>query len=141
MFQVLLGNTDAHAKNLSFYMTAAGPVQAPAYDLLCGALYKTDSVSQTYAMAIGDAFSTEELSAYEWARFCVTTGINPTLIGREIERSVKAVRAQLPRVLEEVLGDGAVSKVVSRIAEVVDAECTRQLTLAPFIKAMLNSAR
>lgn len=116
-------------------MTAAGPVQAPAYDLLCGALYKTDSVSQTYAMAIGDAFSTEELSAYEWARFCVTTGINPTLIGREIERSVKAVRAQLPRVLEEVLGDGAVSEVVSRIAEVVDAECTRQLTLAPFIKA------
>ena len=29
VFQVLLGNTDAHAKNLSFYMTVAGPVQAP----------------------------------------------------------------------------------------------------------------
>ncbi len=141
VFQVLLGNTDAHAKNLSFYMTAAGPVQAPAYDLVCGALYKADNVSQTYAMAIGDAFSTEELSAYEWAQFCVATEINPTLVRREIERGVKAIRTHLPRVSQEVLHDGAVSEVANRIAEVVETECARQLTLAPLIKAMLDSAR
>lgn len=141
VFQVLLGNTDAHAKNLSFYMTTAGPVLAPAYDLLCGALYQADNVSQTYAMAIGDAFSTEELSAYEWAQFCVATEINPTLVRREIERSVKAIRTQLPSVAEEVLRDGAVSGVISRIVDVVETECTRQLTLAPLIKAMLGSAR
>jgi len=141
VFQVLLGNTDAHAKNLSFYMTAAGPVQAPAYDLLCGSLYKADNVSQTYAMAVGDAFSTEELSAYEWAQFCLATKTNPTLVRRELERSVKAIRTQLPRVAEEVLRDGAVSGVVSRITDVVEAECSRQLTLAPLIKDMLASAR
>lgn len=141
VFQVLLGNTDAHAKNLSFYMTGAGPMQAPAYDLLCGALYKADNVSQTYAMAIGDAFSTEELSAYEWAQFCVATHIHPTLVRREIERGVKTIRAQLPRVSAAVLRDGAVSEVVSRITEVVEAECARQLALAPLIKAMQGSAR
>jgi len=141
VFQVLLGNTDAHAKNLSFYMTAAGPVQAPAYDMLCGALYKADNVSQTYALAIGDAFSTEELSAYEWAQFCVATNTNPTLLRREIERGVKAIRTQLPRVAEEVLRDGAVRGVVSRITDVVEVECSRQLTLAPLIKDMLASAR
>lgn len=141
VFQVLLGNTDAHAKNLSFYMTADGPVQAPAYDLLCGSLYKADNVSGTYAMAIGDAFSTEELSAYEWAQFCLATKTNPTLVRRELERSVKAIRTQLPRVAEEVLRDGAVSGVVSRITDVVVAECSRQLTLAPLIKDMLVSAR
>lgn len=141
VFQVLLGNTDAHAKNLSFYMTAAGPLQAPAYDLLCGALYKTENVSQTYAMAIGDAFGTEELSAYEWAQFCLATKINPTLVRRELERSVKTIRVQLPRVAEEVLCDGAVSGVVSQISDVVEAECSRQLTLAPLIKDMLDVAR
>lgn len=140
VFQVLLGNTDAHAKNLSFYMTAAGPVQAPAYDLVCSALYK-DNVSQAYAMAIGDAFSTEELSAYEWAQFCVATETNPTLVRREIERSVKAVRAQLPLVTQEVIREGALSKVVKRISEVVETECARQLALAPHIKDMLSSAR
>ena len=141
VFQVLLGNTDAHAKNLSFYMTVAGPVQAPAYDLLCGALYKADNVSQTYAMAIGDAFSTEELSAYEWAQFCVATNTNPTLVRREIERGVKAIRAQLPQASDAVLRDGAVSEVVSRITEVLEAECSRQLTLAPLIRETLDSAR
>lgn len=141
VFQVLLGNTDAHAKNLSFYMTSAGPTQAPAYDLLCGTLYKTENVSQTYAMAIGDAFSTEELSAYEWAQFCVATRTNPTLVRKEIERSVKAIRTQLPRVAEEALRDGAENGVVSRITDVVELECSRQLTLAPFINDMLASAR
>jgi len=141
VFQVLLGNTDAHAKNLSFYMTVAGPIQAPAYDLLCGALYKADNVSQSYAMAIGDAFSTEELSAYEWAQFCVATKTNPTLVRKEIERGVKAIRTQLPQVSGMVLRDGAVSEVVNRIIEVVEAECSRQLTLAPLIKEMLDSAR
>lgn len=141
VFQVLLGNTDAHAKNLSFYMTGTGPVQAPAYDLLCGALYKAGNVSQTYAMAIGDAFSTEELSAYEWAQFCVATNTNPTLVRREIERDVKAIRTQLPKVSEEVIRHGAVREVVSRITDVVEAECSRQLALAPLIKDMLPSAR
>lgn len=141
VFQVLLGNTDAHAKNLSFYMTAAGPVQAPAYDLVCSALYKDSGVSQTYAMAIGDAFSTEELSAYEWAQFCVATKTNPTLVRREIERSVKAVRTQLPLVSQEVIREGALSEVVKRIAEVVETECSRQLDLAPHIKEMLSSAQ
>lgn len=141
VFQVLLGNTDAHAKNLSFYMTVAGPAQAPAYDLLCGAIYKAGNVSQTYAMAIGDAFSTQELSAYEWAQLCVATHTNPTLVRREIERGVKAIRTQLPRVADAVLRGGAMSEVVSRITEVVEAECARQFTLAPLIKEMLGSAR
>ena len=141
VFQVLLGNTDAHAKNLSFYMTAAGPVQAPAYDLVCGALYKADNVSQTYAMAIGDAFSTEELSAYEWAQFCVAAGVNPSLVRKEIERGAKAIQTQLPQVSEAVLRDGAVRDVVSRITEGVEAECSRQLSLAPRIKDMMDSAR
>jgi serine/threonine-protein kinase HipA len=141
VFQVLIGNTDAHAKNLSFYMTGEGPVQAPAYDLLCGTLYKMDKVSQTYAMAIGDAFSTEELSAYAWAQFCVATQTHPALVRREIERSVKALRTQLPRVSEEVLRDGAVRGVVSLITDVVETECSRQITLAPRIKEMLASAQ
>jgi serine/threonine protein kinase HipA of HipAB toxin-antitoxin module len=36
LFQVLIGNTDAHAKNLSFYFGPQGLVLAPAYDLVSG---------------------------------------------------------------------------------------------------------
>ena len=141
VFQVLLGNTDAHAKNLSFHMTAAGPVQAPAYDLVCGALYREGNVSQAYAMAIGDAFGTEELTPYEWAQFCVATGVSPSLVRKELERGVKLIRTRLPGVATAVQQEGAVPEVIQRITEVVEAECVRQLALAPHIKDMMAVAR
>ncbi|MDD5036368.1 MAG: HipA domain-containing protein, partial [Methylococcaceae bacterium] len=39
IFQVLIGNTDAHGKNLSFFLDAGGLRLAPAYDLVCCLLY------------------------------------------------------------------------------------------------------
>ncbi|MGV0953509.1 MAG: HipA domain-containing protein [Fluviibacter sp.] len=140
IFQVLLGNADAHAKNLSFYMTASGPVQAPAYDLICSALYPTQ-VSQNFAMAVGDAFATEELSAYEWAQFCVATETNPTQVRKEIERSVGLILKHLPKVAEEAIGAGALAEVVNGIAAIVRAQCDRQLTLAPKIRGMMPGAQ
>jgi hypothetical protein len=62
-------------------------------------------------------------------------------VRREIERSVKATRTQLPSVSEDILRDGAVRGVVSLITDVVEKECARQITLAPRIKAMLASAQ
>lgn len=83
----------------------------------------------------------DSVDGYEWAQFCVATNTNPTLVRREIERGVKAIRTQLPHVSGMVLRDGAVSEVVNRIIEVVEAECSRQLSLAPLIKEVLDSAR
>jgi serine/threonine-protein kinase HipA len=133
---VLLGNADAHAKNLSFFMTAAGPVQAPAYDLTCSALYPAQ-VSQTFAMAVGDAFSTEELSAYEWAQFCAATDTHPTQVRKEIERSVRLIRRQLPAVRAAAMDAGAVEAVIESISTIVEQQCRRQLELAPQIREMM----
>ena len=136
VFQVLLGNADAHAKNLSFFMTAAGPVQAPAYDLTCSALYPAQ-VSQTFAMAVGDAFSTEELSAYEWAQFCAATDTHPTQVRKEIERSVRLIRRHLPAVRAAAMDVGAVEAVIESISAIVEQQCRRQLELAPQIREMM----
>ena len=136
VFQVLLGNADAHAKNLSFFMTAAGPVQAPAYDLTCSALYPAQ-VSQTFAMAVGDAFSTEELSAYEWAQFCAATDTHPTQVRKEIERRVRLIRRHLPAVRAAAMEVGAVEAVIESISAIVEQQCRRQLELAPQIREMM----
>ncbi|WP_206600326.1 HipA domain-containing protein [Chromobacterium sphagni] len=44
VFNVLVGNTDAHLKNLSFFMTSSGIDLTPTYDLLSEAVYETDAV-------------------------------------------------------------------------------------------------
>ena len=63
LFQVLIGNTDAHAKNLSFFSTAGGLSIAPAYDLVNVLALADEGIETSYAMAIGDAFRYEDLNA------------------------------------------------------------------------------
>ena len=50
IFNYLIGNTDAHAKNFSVYLTNDGITLTPAYDLLCSSIYDCD---QRIAMKIG----------------------------------------------------------------------------------------
>jgi serine/threonine-protein kinase HipA len=46
VFNVLVGNTDAHLKNLSFLMSPAGIRLAPFYDLICTAVYDTPALGE-----------------------------------------------------------------------------------------------
>jgi len=46
VFNVLVGNTDAHLKNLSFLVSQAGIQLAPFYDLICTAVYDTPAFDQ-----------------------------------------------------------------------------------------------
>ncbi|SFB54685.1 HipA domain-containing protein [Azotobacter beijerinckii] len=46
VFNVLVGNTDAHLKNLSFLASHAGIQLAPFYDLICTAVYDTPAFDQ-----------------------------------------------------------------------------------------------
>lgn len=46
-FNVLVGNSDAHLKNLSFLVSRDGIQLAPFYDLLCVAAYATPSYQKT----------------------------------------------------------------------------------------------
>jgi hypothetical protein len=119
-------------------MTPDGPAQAPAYDVVCSSIYTTDEISQNLAMAVGDAFGLEELSALEWAQFCALTGINPTLVRREIERGVKAITNAIDYVAAETIDFGADRAVIEAITAVVERESARQLEFAPAIREMMD---
>lgn len=55
LFNFLIGNADAHAKNSSLLYEEPGraPILAPAYDLVCTRIYPT--LTEDFAMAIGAA--------------------------------------------------------------------------------------
>ena len=54
MFQYLIGNCDAHGKNVSFFCKPAGLSLAPSYDLVSVVQY--DGLDHRLAMAYGDKF-------------------------------------------------------------------------------------
>jgi len=53
LFNLIIGNADAHGKNLSFFIKKEGISVAPYYDLLSNLMHK--GVDHEFAMAYGDA--------------------------------------------------------------------------------------
>lgn len=130
IFQVLIGNTDAHGKNLSFFVDATGLRLAPAYDLVCTAALDDPQLGNTYAMAIGDAFTLEDLSAFEWASFAKAAGLPGALVGRQLKLIAERVLAALPDIGDSSMPD----EVRKRLCEVIGLNCERQLAVADGVK-------
>lgn len=136
IFQILIGNTDAHAKNLSFFSTKAGLVLSPAYDLVSGIAFQSETIDKTYAMAIGDAFSTAEISPYEWANFATECKLSLKLVSKELEQMARLVLKVIEDVKQKALHDGAEPHHLSLVADTIKAECQRQLTMAPQVRGV-----
>jgi serine/threonine-protein kinase HipA len=132
IFQVLIGNTDAHAKNVSFFSDSAGLRLAPAYDLVCGLVF-SDVVASTMAMAIGDNFDPRGLGAYDWAQMARQCGLAPRLVAKELQRMASEARAQLPALTSALKEEGADEAMMTRVAQIVVAQCEGALKAAPEI--------
>ncbi len=99
LFNILVGNTDAHGKNWSFFVgPQAGLLTlAPAYDLVDVESVAHDHMSTTFAMGIGDAFTPDEVTPFEWARMAVQCNVAP----RHLATRLKALSWMLPRLLRD----------------------------------------
>jgi serine/threonine-protein kinase HipA len=133
IFQVLIANADAHAKNLSFYSSAEGLSLAPAYDLVSMHAFESTALERTYAMAIGDAFSVEEISPFEWALFAERCKLPRALVARELAMLSDRVRSSLEPLGLVTIAEGAERTVIDRLIAGIAQECERQKNLAPSI--------
>lgn len=125
IFQVLIGNTDAHGKNVSFFCDGRGLRLAPAYDLVC--MDALDAgFSHTYAMAIGDAFSEDALTPYEWAHFGHLCKLSFRLVAHELDGLAGQVISVMDAFLADMIGQSVPAAVAQRFQELVLATCTRQ---------------
>ncbi len=105
LFQLLIGNNDAHAKNISFFVSRKGIEVAPAYDLLNTAIYG-NQYDQDLAMSIGDAFKIDDIFAYQLAEMCDDCGLPLRQVALSLEalcKSLLTVLHSLP--LETMLVD------------------------------------
>lgn len=87
LFQFLIGNSDAHGKNFSFFVQPQGLEPAPWYDLVSVVQYP--GIDHELAMAYGDAFTLEEVRAFQLADFAQRCGVDRRLLKREAARLAK----------------------------------------------------
>jgi serine/threonine-protein kinase HipA len=87
LFQFLIGNSDAHGKNFSFFVRRQGLEPAPWYDLVSVVQYP--GIDHEIAMAYGDAFAFGEVGAFQLADFAKRCKVDRRLLKREATRLAK----------------------------------------------------
>ena len=81
-FNYLIGNMDAHAKNLSFLYHSRQIRLAPFYDLLCTNIYA--ELSQKLAMKIGKENRLEWMMERHWERFADDVNIDYKVLKKQL---------------------------------------------------------
>lgn len=94
----LIGNADAHAKNLSFIITKDGPRLSPFYDILCTHIYP--ELDSRYAMKVGGENRPQWIKTRHWERLAESIQVKPTLIYSAIEQMLKKYFNILPNLLD-----------------------------------------
>jgi len=81
-FNYLIGNMDAHAKNLSFIYHRRQIRLAPFYDMMCTNIY--ENLSQKLAMKIGGENRLEWIMERHWKRFAEEIKISPEILRKRL---------------------------------------------------------
>ncbi|VAW46727.1 Toxin HigB / Protein kinase domain of HipA [hydrothermal vent metagenome] len=77
IFNLIIGNSDAHGKNISFFVTRNSFLLAPFYDLV-SVIFEALSIPKLeteLAMAIGDNFNINKVTAYDLLCMCEENNI------------------------------------------------------------------
>lgn len=98
IFNVIVGNADAHGKNFSLLYRRTGPRLAPLYDLLSTAFYP--ELSAAFAMRIGRRSTLGELDAKGWKRFAADAGIGWPLVRQRVGEIGARIEATMPGVAD-----------------------------------------
>lgn len=94
LINLCLGNSDAHGKNISFFVNKSTLTLAPFYDIVNVKLYTT--YDQDLAMAIGNEFDIEALKPYDLAMHCNTLNIKQ----QQLALSFKTISTRIRKELE-----------------------------------------
>jgi serine/threonine-protein kinase HipA len=100
VFNVLACNTDAHAKNYSIIIRAAGSTLAPLYDVMCGEVW--ENVTKNLAQKIAGKNRGDHLKERHWRRFARDCGLNPKQVIDRVSALAKSAIAEAKAAASEV---------------------------------------
>lgn len=127
VFNALVGNHDAHAKNFSLlYEAGMRPKLAPLYDILSTAVY--DNLTPKMAMKLGSKYKFTEVQAGHWDQFAQAAGLSKA----QTKKRVLRLAHDLPAAARELQGslpfaDQSIVATIVKLIEQRSALTTRRL--------------
>lgn len=99
VFNVLVGNMDGHAKNLSLLISDGNTSLAPFYDLVCTAVYP---LSPRFAFKIGNENRPYWMTALRWERFAAEINVKPQFVFKTQRDIIDRIESALPIVTQRL---------------------------------------
>ncbi len=129
IFNALIGNHDAHAKNFSLLYSGKISVLAPFYDTLSTAVYPT--LTPKMAMKIGSKYKFSEVQARHWEQFAQSAGLAKAQARKRILGFAKSLPTAARSLQQTTDTSFAGNAVVERIIVLIEQRCAltvRRLT-------------
>ena len=138
LFNALLGNSDAHLKNLSCFLTPKGYELAPIYDLLCTAIYSEpgEHLLSDLSQPMGNAKKLGELSYDDILKFGSDLGLPARLCDKEIRKMLAVI---IPEANQLYKSTEANKYVQNKAGELRMLRQITELVVKEMVKLVQNS--
>jgi len=121
IFNCLVGNNDAHAKNFSLLYGKNGAQLAPLYDVLSTAVYS--DLSDKMAMKIGNKYRFHELHARHWVQMAQAAQLGAP----QLKRRVLEIAGKLPHLAiglqTQFEAKGWGHSIIAEICKLIEERC------------------
>jgi len=121
IFNLIVGNADAHGKNFSLLYDGGETRLAPLYDLLCTAAYP--DVATRLAMQFADASDLKEFTPRLWDRFAKIIEVGAPYLRRRLFRLGQLVLREADGVAGRIANQGFDGDALGRFAEIARSRC------------------
>jgi serine/threonine-protein kinase HipA len=121
IFNALIGNHDAHGKNLSLLYEGSKATLTPYYDLLSTAIYP--NLTEKMAMKIGSKYKFTELQAKHWDQFAESGGLSKA----QTRKRILSLANKLPNQARMLQADNQFqfdkNELIQEIITLIESRC------------------
>lgn len=118
IFNALIGNNDAHAKNFSLLYDRPKPRLAPFYDILCTCVYP--DLNDKMAMKIGGKYSFNDLFPRHWEAFAKESGLSPAQLKKRFSQMAGLVPKEARKLLQSFTDSGWGHDILENIVTIIE---------------------
>lgn len=113
VFNNIIGNNDAHGKNISLLLLQEGARLAPFYDLLSTAIYP--GISQKLAMSVGGENRPKWIMRRHWERLATDANVAPRAVTTVIEELIEKWQPAFEKTITNLTSGQGNYSVVDKI--------------------------
>ncbi|MBI3188156.1 MAG: type II toxin-antitoxin system HipA family toxin, partial [Gammaproteobacteria bacterium] len=125
-FNYLIGNADAHGKNISLLFREEGPVLAPFYDLMSTAVYP--GLTERLAMRIGGEDRPRWIMTRHWEQFASDIGMNIKIIRQRLHEMAEKIVVESELLQQEFAEQHGECETINQIIKLIRWRSNKLLT-------------